>query len=176
SGTIANLEALWVSRQVSPGKAVGFSGQAHYTHSRMCEVLGIKSIEIPVDEFGNWDLEFLEHHAGDLGTVVVTMGTTGMGRVEPLHKILPICQKHGIRIHLDAAYGGYFNLLARSGDIDSNAWSLIAQADSLVVDTHKYGLQPYGCGCVIFKDPSVGRFYKHDSPYTYFSSEDLHLG
>jgi glutamate/tyrosine decarboxylase-like PLP-dependent enzyme len=29
---------------------------------------------------------------------------------------------------------------------------------------------------VIFKDPAVGRFYKHDSPYTYFSSSELHLG
>ena len=176
SGTIANLEALWVSRQVSPDKAVGFSGQAHYTHSRMCEVLGLKSIEIPVDDFGNWDLEFLDQHGSELGTVVVTMGTTGMGRVESLHKILPICQNHGIRIHLDAAYGGYFSLLARSGEIDSSAWKLISQADSLVVDPHKHGLQPYGCGCVIFNDPSVGRFYKHDSPYTYFSSDDLHLG
>jgi glutamate/tyrosine decarboxylase-like PLP-dependent enzyme len=29
---------------------------------------------------------------------------------------------------------------------------------------------------VLFKDPGVGRFYRHDSPYTYFSSNDLHLG
>jgi glutamate/tyrosine decarboxylase-like PLP-dependent enzyme len=29
---------------------------------------------------------------------------------------------------------------------------------------------------VLFRDPAVGRFYKHDSPYTYFSSDDLHLG
>jgi len=45
-----------------------------------------------------------------------------------------------------------------------------------VVDPHKHGLQPYGCGAVIFADPSVGRFYAHDSPYTYFSSDALHLG
>jgi glutamate/tyrosine decarboxylase-like PLP-dependent enzyme len=37
-------------------------------------------------------------------------------------------------------------------------------------------LQPYGCGCILFRDPSVGRFYKHDSPYTYFTSKQLHLG
>jgi tyrosine decarboxylase/aspartate 1-decarboxylase len=44
------------------------------------------------------------------------------------------------------------------------------------VDPHKHGLQPYGCGCVLFKDPAVGRYYKHDSPYTYFTSTELHLG
>jgi glutamate/tyrosine decarboxylase-like PLP-dependent enzyme len=52
----------------------------------------------------------------------------------------------------------------------------MAQADSIVVDPHKHGLQPYGCGCILFRDPSVGRFYKHDSPYTYFTSDELHLG
>jgi tyrosine decarboxylase/aspartate 1-decarboxylase len=50
------------------------------------------------------------------------------------------------------------------------------EADSIVIDPHKHGLQPYGCGCILFKDPEVGRFYKHDSPYTYFTSNDLHLG
>jgi tyrosine decarboxylase/aspartate 1-decarboxylase len=45
-----------------------------------------------------------------------------------------------------------------------------------VIDPHKHGLQPYGCGCVLFRDPAVGRFYKHDSPYTYFTSKELHLG
>jgi glutamate/tyrosine decarboxylase-like PLP-dependent enzyme len=52
----------------------------------------------------------------------------------------------------------------------------LGQADSIVIDPHKHGLQPYGCGCVLFQDPSAGRFYKHDSPYTYFSSAELHLG
>ncbi|HEX5084064.1 MAG TPA: aspartate aminotransferase family protein, partial [Blastocatellia bacterium] len=56
------------------------------------------------------------------------------------------------------------------------AFRAIAQSDSVVVDPHKHGLQPYGCGSVIFRDPAVGRFYKHDSPFTYFTSGDLHLG
>jgi tyrosine decarboxylase/aspartate 1-decarboxylase len=56
------------------------------------------------------------------------------------------------------------------------AYLATAEADSLVIDPHKHGLQPYGCGCVLFRDPAVGRFYKHDSPYTYFTSKELHLG
>jgi glutamate/tyrosine decarboxylase-like PLP-dependent enzyme len=56
------------------------------------------------------------------------------------------------------------------------AYAAIPEADSIVVDPHKHGLQPYGCGCVLFRDPAVGRFYKHDSPYTYFTSKQLHLG
>src|SRR5439155_19906186 len=41
---------------------------------------------------------------------------------------------------------------------------------------HKHGLQPYGCGCVLFADPSVARLYAHDSPYTYFTSREPHPG
>src|SRR5258707_15473100 len=37
-------------------------------------------------------------------------------------------------------------------------------------------MQPYGCGCVVFRDPGIGKLYKHDSPYTYFSSKEMHLG
>src|SRR5438552_14106310 len=62
-------------------------------------------------------------------------------------------------------------------EADTNtAFECIREAASAVIDPHKHGLQPYGCGCVLFRDPTVGRFYKHDSPYTYFSSPELHLG
>jgi tyrosine decarboxylase/aspartate 1-decarboxylase len=61
-------------------------------------------------------------------------------------------------------------------EADRLHFDAIAHADSIVIDPHKHGLQPYGCGCVLFRDPAVGRFYKHHSPYTYFTSEELHLG
>jgi hypothetical protein len=60
--------------------------------------------------------------------------------------------------------------------LDPAPWRAIAECDSVVVDPHKHGLQPYGCGAVLFSDPEVGRFYLHDSPYTYFTSDELHLG
>jgi glutamate/tyrosine decarboxylase-like PLP-dependent enzyme len=52
----------------------------------------------------------------------------------------------------------------------------IRRADSVVIDPHKHGLQPYGCGCVLFADPGVGRLFEHSSPYTYFTSEEVHPG
>ena len=60
SGTIANLEALWVARQLAPGKAVAHSQDAHYTHARMCEVLGVESVAVPADAAGRMDLDALE--------------------------------------------------------------------------------------------------------------------
>lgn len=174
SGTIANLESLWVARQSHPGKKIAFSENAHYTHGRMSEVLGVEGVKIPVLENGQFDLDSIKPE--EIGTIIVTLGTTGLGEVEPLDQILPWTRKHGIRIHIDAAYGGFFRTLKDSGLIDRTSWNLMQEADSIVVDPHKHGLQPYGCGAVLFKNPEVGRFYKHDSPYTYFTSDDLHLG
>jgi glutamate/tyrosine decarboxylase-like PLP-dependent enzyme len=112
----------------------------------------------------------------DIGTVVATIGTTATGSVDPLVKILDLRERHGFRIHADAAYGGYFILTDNLGPATREVYDHVTEADSIAIDPHKHGLQPYGCGCVLFKDPSVGRFYKHDSPYTYFTSSDLHLG
>jgi tyrosine decarboxylase/aspartate 1-decarboxylase len=67
-------------------------------------------------------------------------------------------------------------LAGNLGEEAARSLASIGEADSIVIDPHKHGLQPYGCGCVLFRDPSAGRFYKHDSPYTYFSSAELHLG
>ncbi len=182
SGTIANLEALWVARSLHPGKAIAFSSEAHYTHRRMCDVIGVRAVEISADGRGRMDLADLrgklKHET--IGTVVMTAGTTGLGAVDPIDEALDLQREFGFRIHVDAAYGGFFTLLTELpnvlGEDARRAFRAISKTDSVVVDPHKHGLQPYGCGSVIFRDPAVGKLYKHDSPYTYFTSNELHLG
>jgi glutamate/tyrosine decarboxylase-like PLP-dependent enzyme len=182
-GTFANLEALWVAGQLASTddgtpQAIAASDQAHYTHSRISSVLGLPFISIPSDGYGRMDLTILESllATGIIGTVVVTLGTTAIGAVDPLDRIVVLQQKYNFHIHVDAAYGGYFTLAANLSPETRAAFDAILHADSIVIDPHKHGLQPYGCGCVLFRDPAVGRLYKHESPYTYFSSKDLHLG
>ncbi|MGA2537254.1 MAG: aminotransferase class I/II-fold pyridoxal phosphate-dependent enzyme [Terracidiphilus sp.] len=179
SGTIANLEALWIAGQTAPGKRIVGSEQAHYTHRRISGVLKLEYTDIEADSCGRMSMEALETELrkGDVGTVVVTLGTTAIGAVDRLDEVLRLKQRYGFRIHVDAAYGGYFRLIADELDEPARrAYLATTEADSLVIDPHKHGLQPYGCGCVLFRDPAVGRLYKHDSPYTYFTSKELHLG
>jgi len=177
-GTMANFEALWVGREQAPGLAVAASAQAHYTHGRLAAVLGVPFRKVAIDADGRMDLAALEEllAAGGIGTVVATLGTTAAGAVDPLPEILALARRFRCRVHVDAAYGGYFTLAASLDPSARRVFDAVAEADSYVVDPHKHGLQPYGCGCVSFKDPSVGRHYRHDSPYTYFSSSELHLG
>ena len=184
-GTVANLEALFVAREETGGRAIVASADAHYTHARMAGVLGVEARAVATDDSGRLDLDALEGvlGAGGVGTVVLTATTTGLGAVDPIADAIPLCRAHGARVHVDAAYGGFFRLLAGgsageallSPDVARHLRA-IEDADSVVVDPHKHGLQPYGCGAVLFRDPSVARHYLHDSPYTYFTSADLHLG
>jgi glutamate/tyrosine decarboxylase-like PLP-dependent enzyme len=178
-GTFANLEALWIAGQLAPGKRIVGSAQAHYTHQRISAVLKLDYTPVATDSRGRMSLEALEAELrrGDVGTVVATLGSTAIGAIDPLDQILALRDRYHFRLHVDGAYGGYFRLIADALDEPARcAYAVLSQADSIVVDPHKHGLQPYGCGCVLFRDPSVGRFYKHDSPYTYFTSNELHLG
>jgi glutamate/tyrosine decarboxylase-like PLP-dependent enzyme len=180
SGTVANLEALFVARQTHPGKAVAYSADAHYTHSRMCHLLGVDGVTVPTAGDGTMDLQALEEalRTGDVGTVVATTGTTGLGAIDPVPEIVALCRRYGARVHVDAAYGGFFRLIADDSPdgVAAAPFTAIADCDSVVIDPHKHGLQPYGCGAVLFRDPGVARHYLHDSPYTYFTSDELHLG
>ncbi len=171
-GTIANLEALWVSRELTQNQSIAVSDQAHYTHSRCASLLGMDCHLIECDTDGRMSVGALRKTLDEtsIGTVVVTLGTTGLGAVDPLQSDSPF------RIHIDSAYGGYFKLAGNLSGHTSRQYELMNRADSIVIDPHKHGLQPYGCGCVVFKDPAAAQIYKHDSPYTYFTSDQLHLG
>jgi glutamate/tyrosine decarboxylase-like PLP-dependent enzyme len=180
SGTIANLEALWVARERRPDAAIVFGENAHYTHARMCQVLGVRAEQVEQDAHGRIDLDALEARlrAGGVGTVVATLGTTSLGAIDPIEEIVGLCSRHGARLHVDAAYGGFFATLADAAEpgVERTSFAALRAADSIVVDPHKHGLQPYGCGCVLFADPAVAHLYTHDSPYTYFTSRERHLG
>lgn len=177
-GTMANMEALWISGKTKPDKKIVASEQAHYTHKRISDVIGLRFQSVPCDEKARLDIPSLKRilNKGDVGTVVATIGTTGTGSVDSLPEILELKEQYDFRLHADAAYGGYFILANNLNPDTQRVYDCLNKVDSIVIDPHKHGLQPYGCGCILYKNPNVGKFYKHDSPYTYFTSPELHLG
>ena len=85
----------------------------------MCELIGIGQEIIPI--YINGDFDFSNIDANTIGTLVVTLGTTGLGEVEPLDQALLWAKEYGIRIHVDAAYGGFFRCLKDSSLIDGRS-------------------------------------------------------
>ena len=53
---------------------------------------------------------------GDVGTVVLTTGSTGLGAIDRVDEALALRERYGVRLHVDGAYGGFFTLLARGDE------------------------------------------------------------
>ena len=143
-GTVANLEALWVAGQLHPRATIVASEQAHYTHGRISAVLGLPFEAVPCDAHARMDVAALDRMLtrGGVGTVVVTAGTTATGSTDPLPDILALRARHDFRIHVDAAYGGYFRLARNLSPHTAAVLAAVGEADSIVIDPHKHGLQP----------------------------------
>jgi len=90
-----------VARQTHPDRGIAYSADSHYTHARMCGVLGVEGHSVPVDARGRMDLDALERQlrTGKIGTDVLTAGTTGLGAIDPIDDALPLAERYGVRLH-----------------------------------------------------------------------------
>jgi aromatic-L-amino-acid/L-tryptophan decarboxylase len=80
--------------------------------------------------------------------VVATAGTTNTGTVDPLPAIADVATSERLWLHVDAAYGGFFQLTDRG----RARLRGIERADSLVLDPHKSLFLPFGTGCLLVRD------------------------
>ncbi len=81
--------------------------------------------------------------------VIATAGTTDTGAIDPLDACADIAADAGAWFHVDAAYGGFFQLTDRGRDRLSG----IHRADSITVDAHKSLLLPFGIGGLLIREP-----------------------
>lgn len=169
-GTMANLEALWVARErLGAGATVLLTDHAHYAHRRNARLLGLRCEVLPADAAGRWNLAALDERLAAPGPciVVATLGTTALGAVDPLHA-LAARRRDGVQLLVDAAYGGYHTLALGPHEAARPAFDALPQADAIVIDPHKHGLQPLGCAAVLYPDDTVLQTFRHDAPYAYF--------
>lgn len=71
--------------------------------------------------------------------VIPTIGTTSTSSVDPVDAIADICEKHGIWLHVDAAYAGPTAIIPEFGE-HFKGWE---RADSIVVNPHKWLFTPF---------------------------------
>ena len=167
-GSVANLTALAVARKAQlndqPGDAVVYlSDQTHASVDRALRLLGFHAHQlrrIPTDSEYRLEPGALadqirrDRAAGLRGlAVVANAGTTNTGAIDPLEEAARVAHDNSIWFHVDAAYGGFAALTARGRDRLRG----IEQADSVVLDPHKWFYCPFEAGCVLVRQGRLMR-------------------
>lgn len=178
-GSTANLSAIVTAREAAklraadiPGSCLYMTRQVHHCVDKALRIAGLAECAarfVPMDEHFRMDAAVLEEMvAADRvqgrkpWLVVASAGTTDSGAVDPLLRIASTCREHGLWLHVDAAYGGFFLLC----DEGRHALAGLDRADSIVLDPHKGLFLPYGTGAVLVRDESLlARAHHYQADY-----------
>ena len=147
--------------------AFGKSGQpvilcsraAHFSIRRAAVMLGVGTdniVAIDTDDAFRMRVDRLDEalqQQHNVVCVVATAGTTNTGAIDPLEDIAKLCQAHDVWLHVDAAYGGGGLMSAELRP----RYRGIEQADSVVMDMHKWFFQSLGGSLLLYRDASWAR-------------------
>ncbi|MFI9845296.1 pyridoxal phosphate-dependent decarboxylase family protein [Nonomuraea sp. NPDC051941] len=161
-GSPATLSALLAARHGRPGDGTLYvTEHTHYCVAKAARIAGLPPERIRVVP-ATADLRMdvaaaarmiADDRAAGLHPflLVATAGTTSSGTVDPLPELGELARREGLWFHVDAAYGGGFQLTKRG----RTRLAGIEAADSIVLDPHKSLFLPYGTGLLLVRDPAV---------------------
>ena len=166
-GSAGNLAALVTARDAAE-RARGsrparwravLCEQAHSSLTTAMRIMDVEPLIVPTDaahRFSGDALQRALEHDDDPGSIfaiVATAGTTNGGVVDDLAGIAAVARERNIWLHVDGAYG----LAALVAPSVRHHFSGIEQADSFVVDPHKWLFAPFDCAAVLYRDPELAR-------------------
>jgi aromatic-L-amino-acid decarboxylase len=176
TASASSLVALAAAREAVPGLEarqrglvgqarlrVYASDQAHSSIEKAAIVLGVGQDgfrKIPVDDEFRMDAGALARAVAEDRAagwtpvaVVATVGTTSTTSVDPVPAIADICEREGIWLHVDAAYGGSAAILPECRSLLDGC----ERADSLVMNPHKWLFVPIDLSAFYTRRPEVVR-------------------
>lgn len=156
-----NLLALYALRERGARRVV-FPGSTHYSVEKAARILGMEAVRVPVDEGFLPRLDVLERVLGERDVLVLTLGTTETGFIDPASQLEPLARERGAWVHLDAAYAG--PLLSSLGNPKAPT-RLGGPVASLVVDLHKVPEAPIGSGLLLLSEEDLGKSLRFPAPY-----------
>lgn len=131
---------------------------SHFSMDKASHILGMgyQAVrKIPVDDRCRIDVEaFGRMLEEDIAAglipfcAVATFGTTDFGSVDDAIGMRALCDRYGMHLHADAAYGSGLVMSPQYRD----RISAISVCDSLTVDFHKMFLLPISCSAIIVRD------------------------
>jgi len=176
-GSAGNLSALVVARETAKRGAgpeaagrrwrVAVGEDAHSSIISTLRILEMDALTVRTDDhrLTGDALRAAIEADGDpssVAAVVATSGTTNAGIIDDLAGIAAVAKAHDLWFHVDGAYGGA-GLFAPSV---RRAYDGIENADSFIVDPHKWLFAPFDCAALIYRDPSLARLvHKQDASY-----------
>ncbi|MDY0946989.1 pyridoxal-dependent decarboxylase [Frigoribacterium sp. CFBP9039] len=134
------------------------TAESHFSVQKSTRLLGLGDdavVTVPTDGAGRMRPDALDVtldalvQAGHLPiAVVATAGTTDRGCIDPLAAIADVCDRTGVWLHVDAAYGGGLLVSpSRRRLLDG-----IERARSVTVDFHKTFFQPVSSSAIVVRD------------------------
>ncbi|MFF4499168.1 pyridoxal phosphate-dependent decarboxylase family protein [Streptomyces sp. NPDC001401] len=152
-GTESNQLALLLAREaLGAGVHLVCGANTHHSLPRAAWLLGLPDPVIVPAPAGTLDPAALDDALTEIHgphLVAATAGTTDAGLIDPLPEIAAVCQTHGARLHIDAAYGG--GLLF--SDRQRHKLTGLGAAGTVTLDLHKLGWQPVAAGLLAVRDP-----------------------
>ncbi len=166
-GTIGNLSALVAARDVArrrnraagvadpPRWIIVCSAEAHSSIASAAAVMDVDVVTAAPDAGGRLHGDAvtgaLDTHGEAVFAVVATGGTTNFGIVDDIASIAAATRGRDVWLHIDGAYG----LAAMLVDRMRPAFAGVGEADSVIVDPHKWLFAPFDACALIYRDPSV---------------------
>ncbi|HKA69405.1 MAG TPA: pyridoxal-dependent decarboxylase [Actinomycetes bacterium] len=162
-GSMSTLSAIVAARTTRLGEDFGsaalyVSDEVHHSVAKAAKIAGLPAAAVRVvatDAGLRMDPDALraavanDRRRGDRPFLVVgSAGTINAGMVDPLDAIADVAEQEGLWYHVDAAYGGFFQLTQRG----KTAFRGIERADTITLDPHKGMFLPYGTGCLLARD------------------------
>ena len=177
-GSAANLSALVVAREVAKGKAgtapgggrrwrAAVGADAHSSISNTLRILEMEPLTVQTEDHRvtGAALRAAIDADGDpssIAAMIATSGTTNAGIVDDLAGLSAVAAELGAWFHVDGAYGGA-GLFAPSV---REKYVGIEQADSFVIDPHKWLFAPFDCAALLYREPSIARsVHKQEASY-----------
>jgi aromatic-L-amino-acid decarboxylase len=187
-GSMANFSAIVAARAdrlpedfLSGALYVSEHVHASVTKAAMLAGLPVRNVRtVPADAAMRMDVGALrrmvvEDRAAGLApfAVVASAGTTNTGAIDPIGAIADLARSEGLWLHVDGAYGGFFQLTERG----RARFEGIERADSITLDPHKGMFLPYGTGALVVRDGQKLRDAHHvgTSAYLQDLAADAHI-
>lgn len=185
-GSMANFTGIVAARTAKLGDELGdgliyVTPHTHHSLAKAARLAGFRKdqvVPVAVDDELRMDPDALARQAADdrgAGLrpflVVGSAGTTDTGTVDSLATLADVAAANDLWLHVDGAYGGFFQLTERG----KSTLDGIGRADSIAVDPHKGLSIPFGVGALLVRD-EAHLIDANQGRGAYLQSSDLTAG